>query len=145
MTMPTLQKTRNARYHLRYQLAWCVSWRRELLQPPIDRSLKTILRRIGRAHGYRILGLQVFADHLYFTIEAPPRLAPAELAKHLKGVSARHLLKAHPELREKLDDGQLWTSTYFAATVGPNTVDGVQAYVQRHRKKGRKRKPRVKN
>ncbi len=100
--MPTYHKTRNAHYNLKYEFAWCVNWRRNLLQPPIDQALKTILRRIARENAYRIEKLQVMADYVQFFIEVPPRVAPAEVVKHLKGVSARRLLKARPELRRNL-------------------------------------------
>ena len=133
--MAAYNKTRNARYHLKYEFAWCVNWRRNLLQPPIDQALKTILRRIARENDYRIEKLQVNPDYVQFFIEVPPRVAPAEVVKHLKGVSARRLLKAHPELRGKLVRGKLWTATYYVATVGRASDDAVQSWVSRHRKR----------
>ncbi|MBM3241153.1 IS200/IS605 family transposase [Candidatus Poribacteria bacterium] len=133
--MASYNKTRNAIYNLKYEVAWCVKWRRNLLKPPIDRTMKTILRRICRERDYRIEQLQVVPDYIHFLISVPPRVAPAEVVKHLKGVSARKLLDEYPELRKKLTQGRLWTSTYYIATVGTDSEDAVQRYVESQRKK----------
>jgi putative transposase len=74
-------------------------------------------------------------DYTHFFISVPPRVAPAEMVKHLKGVSARRLLKACPELRQKLVRGHLWTSTYYVATVGSASEGAVQSYVESQRKR----------
>ena len=129
-----LYKTRNARYNLEYEVAWCVKLRRNLLGSPIDRTLKTILRRICRESGYQMEKLQVMSDYVHFFIAVPPRIAPAEVVKHLKGVLARRLLKACPELRRKLVRGHLWTTTYYVGTVGSASEEAVQSYIASQRK-----------
>jgi len=133
--MSSYSKTRNARYNLKYEVAWCVKWRRKLLTPPIDRTLKTALRRICRERGYRIEQLRVMPNYIHFLISVPPRIAPAEVVKHLKGVSARRLLNEYPELRKKLVRGHLWTSTYYVASVGAASDDEVLSYVESQRRR----------
>ncbi len=133
--MAPYHKTRNARYNLTYEVAWCVKLRRKLLESPVDRTLKTILRRICRENGYQLEKLQVMPDYTHFFISVPPRVAPAEMVKHLKGVSARRLLKACPELRRKLVRGHLWTATYYVGTVGSASEEAVQSYIESQRRR----------
>jgi len=47
------------------------------------------------------------------------------MLKALKGVSARLLLKAHPEIRSQLWGGHVWNPSYFIATVSENTEEQI--------------------
>lgn len=48
----------------------------------------------------------------------------------MKGTSSRYLFKYHPEIREKLWDGHLWSPSYFIATVSENTEQQIRDYIQ---------------
>lgn len=134
-TMPSPNRTRNAVYRLEYQVVWGVRNRKPLLRPPIDQTLKTALRRTCREYRYEISQLKVTADLVQFLISVPPRIAPAELVKHLKGVSARKILATYPDLRRKLVRGHLWASTYYVATVGVPSEEAVAKYVEGQRRR----------
>ena len=84
-----------------------------------------MLRRICREHQYNIGQLQVMPDRVHFYISVPPRIAPAEVVKHLKGVSARKILV----------QGHLWASTYYVATVGKADDEAVTKYVEGQRRR----------
>ena len=48
----------------------------------------------------------------------------------LRGVSARLLLKTHPEIRSQLLGGHVWNPSYFIATVSENTEEQIRHYIQ---------------
>ena len=64
--------------------------------------------------------------------EAGGRRHRADLQEpHGKSLTARELFKALPALRKELWGGALWTSSYFAATVGQfGGYESVKRYVE---------------
>ena len=52
------------------------------------------------------------------------------MVKALKGVSARLLFKAHPEIKRQLWGGHLWNPGYFVATVSENIEEQIRAYIK---------------
>ena len=52
------------------------------------------------------------------------------MVKALKGVSARLLFKAHPEIKRQLWGGHLWNPSYFVATVSENIEEQIRAYIK---------------
>jgi len=49
----------------------------------------------------------------------------------LKSVSARELFSRHPELREELWGGELWSDGYFVRSVGDEvTADVIRRYIK---------------
>jgi putative transposase len=53
-----------------------------------------------------------------------------DMLKALKGVSARLLLRAHPEIRSQLWGDHVWNPSYFIATVSENTEEQIRHYIQ---------------
>lgn len=52
------------------------------------------------------------------------------MVKALKGVSARRLFKAYPEIKKDLWAGHLWNPSYFVATVSDNTEEQIREYIK---------------
>ena len=52
------------------------------------------------------------------------------MIKQLKGSSAKTILAAHPEIKDKLWGGHFWSPTYFIATVSENTEDQIKDYIE---------------
>jgi REP element-mobilizing transposase RayT len=40
------------------------------------------------------------------------------MVKKIKSITARHIFKTHPEVKQKLWGGHFWTQGYYANTVG---------------------------
>jgi len=66
----------------------------------------------------------IAADHVHMYLSVPPKYAPAQVMKVLKGKSAERLCKEFPELGKKYWGLNLWACGYFVSTVGidRNTV-----------------------
>ena len=69
-------------------------------------------------------------DHVHLLVSCTPQHYIPNMLKALKGVSARLLLKAHPEIRSRLWGGHVWNPSYFIATVGENTEEQIRHYIQ---------------
>lgn len=57
--------------------------------------------------------------------------SPHGIVQTLKSITARMILKTHPEVKEKLWGGQFWTKGYYVNTVGKSANEAViQRYVK---------------
>lgn len=65
-------------------------------------------------------------DHIHLLIECTPQHDIPSIVKTFKGVSARLLLKKHPELKQRLWREYLWNPSYFVATVSENTEEQIR-------------------
>lgn len=114
-------------YNVHYHIVWCVKYRRKVLSPEIEESLKQILHDVGDENGFFVDQCEVGeADHVHCFVSAPPKLSITFIVKHLKGTSGIRLFRTYPELREKLWRGQLWNGSYFAETIGSTSEENVK-------------------
>ena len=56
-------------------------------------------------------------------------IAPANIVKIFKGITAKKLFEKHPELRNQIWNGHLWNPSYYVGTCGDATKDVIERYV----------------
>jgi len=77
-----------------------------------------------------LLALEVMADHVHAFLSAPLKIAPAVIAKILKGSTARQLFVKHPEL------GHLWNPSYYVGTTGEVSSEIIRRYIEAQKTEG---------
>src|SRR5215467_2981094 len=102
-TRPRYAQNSGAVFSLKYHVVWCPKYRRQVLVPPVDTRLKTIIATVA-------------ADHVHLFIAADPTRAVAEIVNRFNGRTSRLLRDEFKSLRSRLPT--LWSRSYFAATVG---------------------------
>ena len=117
-------------YTIQYHIVWCTKYRHKILQGKVETSLKEIIQQIAEDNKFRIEEIETDLDHVYLLIDCSPQHYIPNMVKALKGVSARLLFKAHPEIKRQLWDGHLWDPSYFVATVSENTEEQIRAYIK---------------
>ncbi|MDN5294034.1 MAG: REP-associated tyrosine transposase [Eubacteriales bacterium] len=120
-------------YNINYHFVWSTKCRRKVLLPPVDETLKKAITALCAEHGYELLALEVMPDYVHVFLSAPPKIAPAVIAKVLKGSTARTLFVKHPELRKKLWGGHLWNPSYYVGTAGQVSSDTIRRYIETQR------------
>jgi len=123
------KSTGTAVYSIRYHFVWSTKYRRHVLLPPVDASLKEALLALATERGHEVLALEVMPDHVHVFLSAPPKEGPAVIVKVLKGATARILFTRHPELRKRLR-GQLWNPSYYVGTAGEVSAETIQRYIE---------------
>ena len=117
-----------------YHIVWCVKYRRKVLTPEIEQSLKQILQDIAAENGFSVDQCTVGeADHVHCFITAPPKLSITFIVKHLKGTSGLRLFRKYPDLRNQLWRGQLWNGSYFIETIGSTSEENIKRYIAHQR------------
>ena len=101
-------------YLTQYHIIWCPKFRYPILHSGRDKKLKHILEEVCFKHHYIIKAMEVMPDHIHIFIDAPQTAAPCEIARTLKSMSAKLLLKQDPERRAFYSRCKvLWSKGYY--------------------------------
>lgn len=123
----TLERaTRHSHYNLNYHLVFVPKYRRSVLKGQVAERLKELFERICKEREWVIHGMEIMPDHVHIFLSAPPKWAPSDIAKILKGASARWLLMDYPELRTR---GHLWTNAFYVGSAGSVSSDIIGRYI----------------
>lgn len=128
--MNTITKSRHSSYVLNYHIVWIPKYRRKFLVGELRQEVEEIIKAAVTEKDWMLLALEVQPDHIHLFVSAPPTVAPAEIAKAVKGVSARRLLMRHPELAKKTGRGTLWAPSYYVGTAGAVSSEIIKRYIE---------------
>ena len=128
--MTEKKKASSAVYSINYHIVWCTKYRRKVLGSQVSKTAETILTTICDTKSWEILELVVMEDHIHLFLSTSPFESPTAIVKILKGVSAKQLFAQHPELRNALWKGTLWSPSYYVGTAGEVSAEIIQRYIQ---------------
>ena len=118
-------------YLIQYHIVWCPKFRFSVLKGSIEESLKEILQEICERYDYEINTLEVMPDHIHIFIKAKQTVAPCDIVRTLKSISAIELFKKYPELKRYYSRcGVLWSRSYFISTVGNASAETIRKYIE---------------
>ena len=127
----SLRSSAHAVYDLKYHMVWIPKYRRHVLVGEVALYVKELFQRIANEYGFWIDTMDVEEDHVHVFLEAPPRYAPAQVARMLKSISAREVFRRFPWLRRQFWAGELWADGYFVRSVGDQvTADVIRRYIK---------------
>ena len=122
---------KHCKYLVQYHIIWCPKFRYSVLQQGVDETLKQILYQICDRYGYCIKALEVMPDHIHIFLDCPQTVAPCDIARTLKSISAVELFKVYPELKRFYARcGTLWSRGYFLSSVGHISSETVKQYIE---------------
>jgi len=102
-----------------------------VLKGNIEEALKRILAEICNKYEYEILELEVMVDHIHIFVSAKPTIAPTDIVRTLKSITAIQLFKEFPALKKFYSRcGSLWSKGYFVSTIGKISKDSIQKYIK---------------
>ncbi len=104
---------------IQYHIIWCSAFRFSVLPQDAESALKQILHSICDRYGYHVKTLEVMPDHIDIFTDVPQTVAPCDVVRTLKSISAVELLQTFPQLKQFYAKyGVLWSKGYFISTVG---------------------------
>lgn len=125
-----VKSTRHTVYLTAYHLVWVTKYRRTILDRAKQDGLKEILQQIADEHGYELISVEAMPDHVHCFISAPPKVAPSEIVKILKGASARRMFLRFPGLRARMNKGHLWHPGTYIGTAGNVSSETIKRYIE---------------
>jgi putative transposase len=96
----------------------------------IEESFKTVARKMN----FQVLEFNGEADHVHVLIEYPPKLSISQIVNALKGVSSRRYGQSE---NKKPHKEALWSSSYFAISVGAASIEVLKQYIKEQSRPGR--------
>ena len=118
-------------YRLQYRIVWVCKYRRKVLKPALEETLRKLLPHLLRSMpGCRLETIGFDMDHLHMVMVIPPKYAVAEVMGTLKSQSASYLRKKFPFLgRVYWKENIVWSPGYFVSSVGIDEQT-IKNYVQ---------------
>lgn len=124
-------ETRTAIYDFHFHLVFVTKYRKSIFNTnEKQEELKTLLASFAEKNGSIIESVEVMPDHIHLVLSFPPKFAPSSIVKSFKGAAAREWFKLHPEDKQKLYKGHLWSPSFFMQTVGIVSRETVVEYVE---------------
>lgn len=132
-----LIKARTCVYNINYHMVWSTKYRRKVLNSKIETRLKELFQEIADEKEFVVHLAEVGEqDHIHVFVSAHPKISISYIAKMLKGISGRKLLREFPEIKEKLWKGELWNPSFYVETVGSTSEENIRRYIENQSKKG---------
>lgn len=103
---------------LMYHLVFPTKYRKKVLTKDVDETLKNICIEISERYEIKFLEIGTDDDYVHFLIQSVPMLSISKIVQIIKGNLSREILQKHKEIKKKLWGGSLWTSGFYANTVG---------------------------
>ena len=109
-------------YYLKYHIVWVCKYRRRILKPGVEATLRKLLPHLLRSMpGVAIETIGFDGDYLHMVMVIPPKYAIADVMGTLKNQSASYLRKKYPWLEKVYwKENIVWSPGYFASSVGIN-------------------------
>lgn len=124
-------ETRIAVYDFHFHLVFVTKYRKSIFDTnEKQEELKMLLESFAEKNGSTIESVEVMPAHVHLVLSFPPKFAPSSIVKSFKGAAAREWFKLHPEDKQKLYKGHLWSPTFFMQTVGVVSQETVMDYVE---------------
>ncbi|MFE1774759.1 IS200/IS605 family transposase [Streptomyces sp. NPDC059008] len=127
-------------YDLGLHVVWCPKYRRPVLGGRVAARLDELIRARADERGWEIIDLEVMPDHVHLFVKHDPKSSASYVANQFKGFTSRVLRAEFPHLKSQMPT--LWSSSYFAASVGAVSAAMVEKYIdtqwERPWKKGEK-------
>lgn len=130
------QSLNHCKYLIQYHIIWCPKFRFAVLSDDIETSLKDILIKISQRYNFQIIEMEVMPDHIHLFISVKPTIAPVDIIRTLKSISAIKLFKKYPKLKQFYSKcGSLWSKGYFVSSVGQASSETIKKYIEAQKKK----------
>ena len=89
--------------------------------------------------------LEVTLDHVHLLVTALPTVAPADIAKTLKSISAVEIFATYPKLKQRKFWGSgMWSPSTYYGTVGDTDESAVSNYIDKQKRPSARRIPAYK-
>ena len=116
---------------LLYHLVFPSKYRRKIFTKEIEETLVNICKEIAERYEINFLEIGNDEDHVHFLIQGIPTMPVSRIVQIVKSITARELFSKHPEIKKMLWGGHMWTSGFYANTVGQYaSEDTIKKYVQ---------------
>ena len=121
---------------LLYHIVFPAKYRKKVITEAVEETLKEICIEISKRYEMQFIEIGTDDDHVHFLVQSVPNYSITQIVTIIKSITARKILKKHPEVKKILWGSNFWTSGYYVNTVGSyGTEEVIKSYVKEQGKK----------
>ena len=106
-------------------------YRRKVFTKEIEKTLVEVCMGISERFEINFLEIGNDEDHVHFLIQGIPKMPVSRIVQIVKSITAREIFSKHQEIKKVLWGGNLWTSGFYANTVGQyGSEEMIRKYVK---------------
>lgn len=118
-------------YNINYHIVFCPKYRHKVIKGRVEDTVKQTIQEVCTNYGYTLIQMETMPDHLHLFVSAPPTIAPTEIVKTLKSITAITVFKTFPWLKKKYFWGSgLWSRGYYIGTAGNVSAETIRKYIE---------------
>jgi REP element-mobilizing transposase RayT len=103
---------------LLYHLVFPAKYRKKVFDDTIDQKLRDVCIEISDKYEIIFVEIGNDLDHVHFLVQSVPTITVTKIVTVIKSITAREVFKEFPRLKKEMWGSSLWTSGYYANTVG---------------------------
>ena len=116
---------------LLYHLVFPAKYRKKVFDENIDKKLRDVCIEISERYEIIFIEIGNDEDHVHFLVQSVPTITVTKVVTTIKSITAREIFKEFPKLRKDMWGSSLWTSGYYANTVGQYAnEEAIRKYVE---------------
>lgn len=116
---------------LLYHLVCVGKGRKEWFDRGVEEELKKVCKEISERYEMHFVEIGTDRDHVHFLIQSVPMYSSTKIARVVKSITAREILKRMPDLRVRLWGGEFWSNGYYINTVSrQGSEKSIRRYVK---------------
>ncbi len=94
-----------------------------MIDDKVDRLIKNICLEIGKRYEIHFVEIGTDKDHVHFLVQSVPAYSVTRIVTIIKSLTGRMVFERMPDLKKELWGTSLWTSGYYASTVGKHGTE----------------------
>jgi putative transposase len=123
--------TAHAKFLCNYHLILVPKFRYKVLQGEIEADIKEIIKQVCEDYDYELIEMECMPDHIHLFIGATLGVAPSDIVRTIKSITAIKLFEKHYALKNFYSRcGSLWSRGKFICTAGILAAETIIKYIQ---------------
>ena len=108
-----------------------MKYRRALLDDEVVEIIAQTATGISERYDIEFERIGCDRDHIHLLCSAHPKVAPGQVVRVFKSITAREIFRRKPSVKRALWGGEFWADGYYVATVGEGgSWEVVERYVR---------------
>ena len=108
-----------------YHVIWATQYRQPVITPEMEQLIQSTIKHKSTALECPILAINGISDHVHVAVRIPPKRAPADWVRQVKGLSAHEVNAMFPDLPSMFK----WQSGYGILTFGEKHIPFIVDYI----------------
>ncbi|MFL9876709.1 IS200/IS605 family transposase [Paraburkholderia megapolitana] len=113
-----VQEASHCAWQIHYHVVFPVKYLKAPLDEEVVRTITETAQAISERHDIEFEQIGCNGDHIHLLYSAHPKVAPGQIVRVFKSITAREIFRCKPGVKKALWGGEFWTDGYFVAMVG---------------------------